>query len=88
MKVGITGAPGRIALPVAGDDEAAKSVVPSLVDELGFDPVDAGGLDDPWRQQPGSPAYGTDLDAAGVRDALARASRERPVEFGAAGGDA
>jgi predicted dinucleotide-binding enzyme len=48
------GAPGRIALPVAGDDAAAKGVVLRLVGELGFDAVDAGGLDDSWRQQPGS----------------------------------
>ena len=47
------GAPGRIALPVAGDDAAAKAVVLRLVDELGFDGVDAGGLDESWRQQPG-----------------------------------
>jgi predicted dinucleotide-binding enzyme len=40
------GTPGRIALPVAGDDQRAKQVVMRLVDELGFDPVDAGGLDD------------------------------------------
>ena len=39
------GSPGRIALPVAGDDEAAKAIVLKLVDELGFDGVDAGGLD-------------------------------------------
>lgn len=55
-----------------------------LVDELGFDAVDAGGLDESWRQQPGTPAYATDLDAGGVRDALAQASSERPPEFRAA----
>lgn len=75
------GSPGRIALPVAGDDEAAKEVVLNLVDELGFDGVDAGGLDESWRQQPGTPVYGTDLDADGVRRALAEASQERPAEF-------
>lgn len=75
------GTPGRIALPVAGDDAAAKSVVMRLVDELGFDPVDAGGLDESWRQQPGTPVYGTDLDADGVRRALSQAQRERPPEF-------
>jgi len=80
------GADGRIALPVAGDDEAAKAVVLALVEELGFDAVDAGGLDDSWRQQPGTPVYGTDLDADGVRQALAQASRERPPEFRADGG--
>ena len=47
------GTTGRIALPVAGDDSEAKTVVMALVDALGFDPVDGGGLDDSWRQQPG-----------------------------------
>ncbi len=36
----------------------------ALVDQLGFDPVDAGGLDQSWRQQPGSPCYITDSDVA------------------------
>ena len=75
------GEAGRIALPVAGDDATAKAVVLRLVDELGFDGVDAGGLDDSWRQQPGTPVYGTDLDAGGVRLSLSGASRERPAEF-------
>lgn len=75
------GAPGRIALPVAGDDERAKAVVLRLVDELGFDAVDAGGLDDSWRQQPGTPVYGTDFDVAGVKRGLAEASPERPAKF-------
>ena len=75
------GAPGRIALPVAGDEPEAKAVVMRLVGELVFDPVDAGGIDDSWRQQPGTPVYGTDLDAAGVREALGQASPERPPGF-------
>jgi predicted dinucleotide-binding enzyme len=75
------GTPGRIALPVAGDDAKAKSVVLRLVDELGFDGVDAGGLDESWRQQPGTPVYGTDLDADGVRRALSEANRERGPEW-------
>lgn len=66
-------AAGRIALPVAGDDAGAKAVVTGLIDDLGFDAVDAGGLDDSWRQEPGTPVYGTDLDADGVRRALAEA---------------
>jgi len=69
------GTPGRIALPVAGDDEAAKAKVMALVDELGFDPVDAGALDDSWRQEPGTPVYGANRDAAGTREALAAATR-------------
>jgi hypothetical protein len=75
------GSSGRIALPVAGNDPAAKATVIKLVDELGFDGVDAGGLDESWRQQPDTPVYGTDLDANGVRRALAKASKERKPEW-------
>jgi len=75
------GAAGRIALPVAGDDAATTGVVLRLVDELGFDPVDAGGLDESWRQQPGSPVYAADFDAAGVRRALAEATPERGADW-------
>jgi predicted dinucleotide-binding enzyme len=78
------GSPDRIALPDAGDDDAAKGVVMRLIDELGFDAVDAGGLDESWRQQPGTPVYTTNLDADGVRRALAEASPQRPAEFRAA----
>lgn len=71
------GTKGRIALPVAGDDAKAKAVVIRLVDELGFDAVDAGGLDESWRQQPGTPVYTKDFDVAGVKRGLAEASPER-----------
>lgn len=50
------GTAGRIALAVAGD-QPARGRVMNLIDELGFDPVDAGALSDSWRQQPGTPAY-------------------------------
>jgi predicted dinucleotide-binding enzyme len=76
-----SGSPGRIALPVAGDDTRAKEVMIRLLDQLGFDGVDAGSLDESWRQQPGTPVYGTDLDAEGVQKALQEASRERPAAF-------
>ncbi|HEV7816348.1 MAG TPA: NAD(P)-binding domain-containing protein, partial [Janthinobacterium sp.] len=71
------GSPGRIALPVAGDDAKAKALVMQLIDAMGYDPVDAGPLDESWRQQPGTPVYAADFDAAGVRRALELASRER-----------
>jgi predicted dinucleotide-binding enzyme len=71
------GAPGRIALPVAGDDPKAKAKIISLLDELGFDGVDAGTINESWRQQPDTPVYGTDFDAAGVKKALSEASAER-----------
>ena len=67
----------RIALPIAGDDPNAKAVVSRLIDELGFDAVDAGGLDDSWRQQPGAPVYGADLPADKARHALSEATRPR-----------
>lgn len=75
------GDPGRIALPVAGDDVAAKATVMRLVDELGFEPVDAGSLAESWRQQPGTPVYGAEVDGDGVRKALAEAPPERPTGF-------
>ena len=75
------GAADRFALPIAGDDPTAKAKVVSLIDELGFDAVDAGGLDDSWRQQPGTPVYTANRDAAGTRELLAAASKERPAEL-------
>ncbi|MFM0324659.1 NADPH-dependent F420 reductase [Caballeronia glebae] len=75
------GTPGRVALPVAGDSAQAKAVVMKLVDEIGFDPVDAGAIDDSWRQQPATPVYTGDLDAEGVRAALHRADPARKPEW-------
>jgi 8-hydroxy-5-deazaflavin:NADPH oxidoreductase len=75
------GTKGRIALSVAGDSPDAKAAVLRLVDDLGFDPVDAGDLDESWRQQPGTPAYCRDLEAAALRRALAEADRSRIAEY-------
>ncbi len=75
------GSQGRIALPVASDDQHARETVMRLVNELGFDAVDAGGLDESWRQQPGTPVYTADFDAEGVRRALAQANKERPPKW-------
>jgi predicted dinucleotide-binding enzyme len=75
------GTPGRIALPVAGDDQQAKEKVLRLVDELGFDAVDAGPLAESWRQQPDSPIYVADPDADSARKLLAAATPERPDAF-------
>ena len=73
------GAPDRRALPVAADDAGAKAQVIGLLDELGFDAVDAGNLDDSWRFERAKPAYCVPLDQAGLRAALAAA--ERTVEL-------
>ncbi|MDH6291322.1 NADPH-dependent F420 reductase [Rhodococcus opacus] len=63
------GSVGRIAVPVAADSDADRSVGMSLVEQTGFDGFDAGTLDQSWRQQPGAPSYCTDL----TRDELATA---------------
>lgn len=78
------GDPERRALPVAGDDPGAKQVVMELIDQLGFDPVDDGGIDDSCRQQPGTPVYTADLNAKGTREALKQATKQRPQQFKAA----
>lgn len=75
------GADDRRALPVAGDDDEAKQVVLALLDELGFDGVDAGPLDESWRQQPGTPVYGAVADVDGIRALLADASPDRTAEW-------
>ncbi|MBT2406119.1 MULTISPECIES: NADPH-dependent F420 reductase [unclassified Streptomyces] len=75
------GSPDRMALPVAGDDETAKKAVRALIDEIGFDTVDAGGLDDSWRQQPDTPVYGLRAGADAVSKALAEASPVRQEAF-------
>ena len=82
------GAPDRLALPVAGDPAEARAKVMRLVDELGFDPVDAGGIEESWRQQPGTPCYTGDNDASQLQAALAAAVRSRVPEYRKAADDA
>ena len=76
----------RSALPIAGDDAAAKAAVTEYLDAIGYDAVDDGSLADSWRQEPGTPVYGAPYgpfssqtgrpaDAAKIRAALAQASR-------------
>ena len=80
------GAADRSALPIAGDDEQAKAAATAFLDSIGYDAVDAGPTSDSWRQEPGTPAYGTPYgpfsdqtgtpaSAAKIRDALAAARR-------------
>lgn len=71
------GAADRMALPVAGDDAAAKKTVRALIDELGFDTVDAGGLDESWRQQPDTPS--TDCGRASTRSPRPSPRPPRPA---------
>jgi predicted dinucleotide-binding enzyme len=72
---------GRVALAVAGDDASDKATVIALLGDIGFEGVDAGTIADSWRQQPGTPGYLHDFEAAGVRRALADASPVRTPEW-------
>jgi 8-hydroxy-5-deazaflavin:NADPH oxidoreductase len=70
------GSKDRIALAVSGDEQRSKDVVLYLVDDAGFDALDAGLLEDSWRQQACSPAYCTDLTLAELIKARASAESE------------
>jgi len=72
-----SGSPGRIAIPVAADDERARASGIELVSDTGFDGFDAGRLAGSWRQQPGAPGYCTDLTRQELGPALAAAERAR-----------
>lgn len=74
------GSPDRIALAVAGDVQEEINVVMRLVDDAGFDALDAGPLENSWRQQPCSPAYCTDLQLDDLVKARASAVRETLTE--------
>jgi len=69
------GAENRVAISIAGDNPEHKKVVAQLVDLTGFDTVDAGSLAESWRQQPGTPAYCTELNEADLKLALADAAK-------------
>lgn len=71
------GSTNRIALPVAGDDSRARERVMALIDQIGFDVLDAGPLSDSWRYQPGTPAYCPDPTIQQLPTLLNRANREK-----------
>jgi len=61
----------RRVVPLAGDDEEAKAVVAELIEEIGFAPLDMGGLRDGGRRmQPGRPIYNEDLTRAEAEELL------------------
>ena len=53
-----SGSAERSALAIAGDDPEAKRLVTGLLDQIGYDTVDLGGLAEGWRIQPDTAAYG------------------------------
>lgn len=70
----------RLAMAVAGNDARAKQVTMALVNEIGFDPVDTGSLEESWRQQPATPAYCCDYDAVKMRKGLDAAVKDLASE--------
>jgi predicted dinucleotide-binding enzyme len=71
------GTPNRRALVIAGDDAGAKETVTRLLDQFGFDTVDAGPLKEGWRIQRDTPGYGPRRTAEQLRQDLAAAKRYR-----------
>ena len=69
------GTKDRRALVIAGDDRGAKATVTRLLDEFGFDVVDAGPLKEGWRIQRDTPGYGPRRTAEQLRTDLAAAKR-------------
>jgi predicted dinucleotide-binding enzyme len=69
------GSKNRRALVIAGDDSMAKAKVTRLIDEFGFDTVDAGPLKESWRIQRDTPGYGPRRTAEELRKDLAAAKR-------------
>jgi predicted dinucleotide-binding enzyme len=62
----------RHAIFLAGDDAQAKRAVARLIEEIGFAPVDTGGLiEGGRRQQPGSPIYNHPMTAGEAERILA-----------------
>jgi predicted dinucleotide-binding enzyme len=69
------GTTNRRALVIAGDDLGAKATVTRLLDDFGFDTVDAGPLREGWRIQRDTPGYGPRRTAEELRRDLAAAKR-------------
>jgi len=69
------GTKNRRALVIAGDDQGAKAAVTRLLDQFGFDTVDAGPLEEGWRIQRDTPGYGPRRTAEELRRDLAAAKR-------------
>ncbi|MET3545679.1 putative dinucleotide-binding enzyme [Paenibacillus favisporus] len=71
------GTSGRIAIAIAGDNQSHKQIIMNVANELGFDAVDSGSLSESWRQQPGTPAYCTELTKEELTEALKKANKEK-----------
>ena len=70
-----SGTKDRRALVIAGNDREAKAAVTGLIDQFGFDTVDAGPLKEGWRIQRDTPGYGPRRTAEELRKDLIAARR-------------
>lgn len=75
------GTPGRLAIALAGDDADTKAKVARLIDDMGFDPLDAGNLSESWRFQPGTLGYCHDYDRLTLSAALAATEAGRADDY-------
>ncbi|MFB9378632.1 NADPH-dependent F420 reductase [Kineococcus gynurae] len=86
------GDPGRSALPIFGDDQAALATATDVLDALGYDVVVGGSLAESWRAENGRPVYvlpyaqdgevtvPAPADGAIVRRLLESAVRDDPAQ--------
>ncbi|WP_122665714.1 NADPH-dependent F420 reductase [Pseudomonas viridiflava] len=73
----LAGSSTRIALPVAGGDTTAEAIAQDLVEDTGFTALASGSLENSWCQQPGTPAYCTELTLSELKLALQAADKAR-----------
>ncbi|WP_323703152.1 NADPH-dependent F420 reductase [Mammaliicoccus sp. Dog046] len=75
------GTDNRIAIGISGNNDAEKDIIKQLINEVGFDAVDNGKLSDSWKQQPGTPAYCTELTKSELATALEKANKQKAPQL-------
>lgn len=80
-----SGAQDRSALPIAGDDAAAKATVAAFLDRIGYDAVDAGSLSESWRFERDMPAYGVPYAGKVSNQGFSDEAKSAPAEVIRAG---
>jgi predicted dinucleotide-binding enzyme len=73
------GSPDRVAVAAAGEDRLAVRTVMRLVDRLGFDPVDAGPLENGRRLEPDGSPFAVTYTAGELSDLLTAAREAKPA---------
>jgi predicted dinucleotide-binding enzyme len=73
------GTAGRRALPIAGNDADARAQVAKFLDDIGFDAVDLGTLDESWKVERDTPAYVKRTTADELTNLTANVNRVRQL---------